>query len=83
VAAATTYAVQKDILKKGLEAARTSSSPRSTPMTRATKPPLPIYGNADYARGFDVVIHDECSAGVTELPVIDAVLAPHKDGIPA
>jgi len=29
-----------------------------------------------------VVIHDECSAGVTELPVIDAVLAPHKDGIP-
>ena len=30
---------------------------------KSTKPPLPIYGNPDYAKGYDLVIHDECAAG--------------------
>jgi hypothetical protein len=46
------------------------------------KPPLPIYGNPNYAAGYDVVIHDECSAGISDPAVIQGVLKPHQDGIP-
>jgi hypothetical protein len=76
------YAKQKDILKAGLEARANVVVDQIHSDDKGTKPPLPIYGNPDYAKGYDVVIHDECSAGVADLPVIDAVLAPHKDGIP-
>src|SRR5947207_13495960 len=72
------YAAQKDILKAGLEARANVVVDQIHTDDKSTKPPLPIYGNADYAKGYDVVIHDECSAGVADLPVIDAVLAPHR-----
>jgi hypothetical protein len=47
-----------------------------------TKPPLAIYGNPDYAKGYDVVIHDECAADVSDPAVIKGVLAPHRAGTP-
>jgi hypothetical protein len=50
---------------------------------KSTKPPLPIYGNPDYAKGYDVVVHDECSADISDPKVIADVLKPHVDGIPA
>jgi len=31
-----------------------------------------------YAKGYDLVIHDECSAGVNDQAVVEAVLAPHR-----
>ena len=44
----------------------------------------PVYDNPDWAKGFDVVVHDECSAGVVDVPFIEQrVLKPHKDGLPA
>ena len=76
------YAKQKDILKAGIEARANIVITQIHSDDKGTKPPLPIYGNADYAKGYDLVIHDECSAGIAELPVIDAVIAPHRDGIP-
>ncbi len=76
------YAAQKDILKAGLEKRANVVVDQIHTDDKSVKPPLPIYGNADYAKGYDLVIHDECSAGVTDLPVIDAVLAPHRAGIP-
>ena len=76
------YAKQKDILKKGLEARANVVVEQIHTDDKSTKPPLPIYGNADYAKGFDVVIHDECSADIKDPEVIQGVLAPHKDGTP-
>jgi hypothetical protein len=79
------YTKQKDILKKGLEArANVVVDQTHTEIPQgasATKPPLPIYGNADYAKGYDVVIHDECAADINDPAVIRAVLAPHAAGI--
>jgi hypothetical protein len=49
---------------------------------KSTKPPLPLYGNADYAKGYDLVIHDECSADIKDPAVIAGVLKPHQDGTP-
>ena len=91
------YAKQKDILKKGLEAranvvidiiwaSKMENNPDGTPRLvndGSTKPALSIYGNPDYAKGYDLVIHDECAADINDPAVIDGVLKPHQDGIPA
>ena len=85
------YATQKDILKKGVEA-RTNALVEviytaDYPMGAngkpdATKPKFAIYGNPEYAKGFDVVLHDECSAGISDPEIIKGVIKPHLDGIP-
>ena len=77
------YAAQKDILKKGIEARANVTVEQIHTDDKSTKPPLPIYGNPAYAKGFDVVIHDECSAGITDPAIIKGVIQPHLDGIPA
>ncbi len=77
------YTAQKDILKKGIEGRANVEVTIIYTADKSTKPPLPIYGNPDYAKGFDVVIHDECSADIKDPVVIDGVLKPHReDGIP-
>jgi hypothetical protein len=76
------YAKQKDILKEGLEARARVIVDQIHTDDKSTKPPLAILGNADYAKGYDAVIHDECSADISDPKVIAAVLAPHRQGIP-
>jgi hypothetical protein len=76
------YAAQKDILKKGLEERANVVVDIIYSDDTTTKPPLPIYGNADYASGYDLVIHDECAADVSDPKVVEAVLKPHRDGLP-
>ena len=76
------YGKQKDILKEGIEKRANAVVDIIYSEDRSTKPPLPIYGNPDYAKGYDVVIHDECAAGIDDPKVIEGVLAPHRAGIP-
>ena len=76
------YATQKEIIKKGLEARLNVDVTQIHTDDKSTKPPLPIYGNADYAKGYDLVIHDECAADIKDPAVIAAVIAPHKSGLP-
>lgn len=77
------YAKQKDILKKGIEERANVVIEQVHTDDNTTKPPLPIYGNPDYAKGFDLVIHDECAADVSDPATVEGVLKPHRDGIPA
>jgi hypothetical protein len=76
------YAKQKDLLKSGIEKRLNATVEHVHSDDKSTKPPLAIYGNPDYAKGFDLVIHDECSAGISDEKTITDVLAPHKNGIP-
>ena len=76
------YAKQKDILKHGLEARANVVVTQIHSDDTGTKPPLPIYGNPDYAKGYDVVIHDECAADINDPATIKGVLAPHHAGLP-
>jgi hypothetical protein len=76
------YGKQKDILKAGLEKRANVVVDIIYSEDRSTKPPLPIYGNPDYAKGYDLVIHDECAAGIDTQAVVEGVLAPHRAGIP-
>jgi hypothetical protein len=77
------YAAQKDILKKGLEERANVVVDISYSDDTSTHPPLPILGNPDYAKGYDLVIHDECAADINDPGVVENVLKPHReDGIP-
>ena len=77
------YAAQKDILKNGIEARANVVVDIAYSADRKTTTRFPHYENADWAKGYDVIIHDECSADVKDLPYVENVLAPHRAGLPA
>lgn len=76
------YANQKGILKNGIEARANAEVDVIFVADGSTKPKLPIYGNPDYAKGYDLVIHDECAADVSDSAIVEGVLKPHRDGLP-
>jgi type 1 glutamine amidotransferase len=48
-----------------------------------TRHQVSIYKQADWAKGYDVVVHDECFADVRDEQFIEGILKPHRDGVPA
>ena len=42
----------------------------------------PAYEKANWAKDFDIVVHDECTSGVTDASVINRILDPHRAGLP-
>src|SRR5882724_10845099 len=76
------YARQKDILKKGLEERSNVIVDQVHSDDTSTHPPLAILGSPDYAKGYDLVIHDECAADVSDPAKVEAVLKPHREGLP-
>jgi type 1 glutamine amidotransferase len=42
----------------------------------------PFYNDPDWYKGYDIVIHDECSAAVKDAEYIRRVIKPHADGLP-
>src|SRR4051794_10046239 len=76
------YAAQKDILKKGISARANVVIDQIHTDDASTHPPLTILGKPDYAAGYDLVIHDECAADISDQAKVEGVLRPHRDGIP-
>lgn len=76
------YARQKDILKKGLEERAYVLVDQVHSADSSTRPPLAIFGNAEYAQGYDLVIHDECAADISDPATVQLVLKPHREGVP-
>jgi type 1 glutamine amidotransferase len=81
------YAKQKDILSKGIsERAKVEVTIAYDPIhdiEQGQKHLNPIFEKADWAKGFDVVIHDECCSGVKDEAIIARILEPHRQGLPA
>jgi type 1 glutamine amidotransferase len=77
------YAKQKDILAAGIAARAHVQVTIAFDPDKSTGHLNPVYDHADWAKGFDVVIHDECTSGVKDLGVIDRILEPHRQGLPA
>lgn len=42
-----------------------------------------IYEKADWAKGYDVVVHNECYGFVNDAAFVERIAAPHKAGLPA
>jgi len=50
---------------------------------RGTKAQIPLYSKPDWAKGFDVVVHNECFADTTDHDYIRSITSAHKAGVPA
>ena len=44
---------------------------------------LPVYDSPDWAKGYDIVVHNECFADITDPAFIRKITAAHKSGPPA
>jgi type 1 glutamine amidotransferase len=80
------YAKQKDILAKGIaERANVEVTIAYDPGEKGVAPQgklNPVYNSDDWAKNFDVVIHDECTDAVTNPTIINRIMKPHKEGLP-
>jgi type 1 glutamine amidotransferase len=77
------YEKQKDIITKGVSGLANVSWTIAYDPDKGTKHKNPVYDNPEWYKGYDVVVHDECSADVKDKDVIEGVLKPHKEGMPA
>lgn len=77
------YAKQKEILKRGIESRVMVEVTLVHSSDSSTKARFDMYDSPDWAKGYDVVIHDECSADVKEMPYVDNILNAHKNGVAA
>jgi len=77
------YARQKEILKRGIESRAMVEVTLLHSDDRSTKARFDIYENPDWAKGYDVIIHDECSADVKDIPYVENILAAHRNGVAA
>jgi type 1 glutamine amidotransferase len=76
------YNAQKDVLTSGIsERANVVWTIAYDPDTGTTHK-NPIYDNPDWAKQFDVIVHDECTSDVKDKEVIAGILKPHKEGVP-
>jgi type 1 glutamine amidotransferase len=83
------YAMQPIILKEGLEARAhvevdyvVAVDAQGKP-DKSTKARFEKYEKPDWAKGYDVVVHDECSADVKDVDYVKNILAAHKAGVAA
>ena len=76
------YGKQKDLLKQGLEARAYVQVDQVHSTNTTTKARFDIYEKADWAKGYDVIIHDECTSDVKEMEYVQNILQAHKT-IPA
>jgi type 1 glutamine amidotransferase len=77
------YPKQKDILTKGIAARANVRWKIAYDTDSGTRHKNPVYDDADWAKDFDVIVHDECCSDVTDLEIIDGILRPHREGLPA
>lgn len=77
------YDKQTMSLKDGIEARLNAVVDVAYNPDKSTKATFEIYKSKDWAKDFDVIIHDECSADVTDPAYVANILNAHKAGVPA
>jgi type 1 glutamine amidotransferase len=77
------YPMQKDILVRGISERAYVEVVIAYDADTTTRHLNPVYKNPEWAAGFDVIIHDECSSDVKDVALIERILAPHRHGLPA
>ncbi len=77
------YENQKELLTRGLSHRANIQWTIAYDSNTSTGHKNPVYDQADWSKDFDVVVHDECSSDVNDMKVIETILQPHKNGLPA
>ena len=76
------YAKQHLILSQGIHARANVQVDVVWTDDKSVTPPLPLYDNPDWAKSYDIIIHDECAAGVKDMALVKRILDVHQS-IPA
>jgi hypothetical protein len=77
------YQRQQILLTKGISERAPVAWTIAYDPDSSTGHPNPVYLTPGWSAGYDVVVHDECSADVTLKAFVDTILAPHRKGLPA
>jgi type 1 glutamine amidotransferase len=77
------YETQKLLLAEGISARANVDIHIEHNLDKTTKATFEIYKNADWAKDYDVILHDECCSNVTDQPYVANILNAHKNGVPA
>lgn len=81
------YEKQKFILSEGLSARAnvefTIVHEETPDGKKGRDHKISIYNNPDWAKGYDVVLHNECFGAVTDVAFVERIAKPHFDGVPA
>ena len=77
------YKEQQKLLTEGISARANVQWTISYDPDTGTKHLNPWYDKENWADGFDVIVHDECSSDVKEIGVVQKILEPHQKGLPA
>jgi type 1 glutamine amidotransferase len=77
------YPKQKDILVEGISARANVVFQMAFDPAGVNNHANPVYDDPDWAKGFDVVVHDESVGKVTDLKLVERILKPHREGLPA
>jgi|UniRef100_UPI0037843F3E putative membrane-bound dehydrogenase-like protein len=72
------YAKQHEVIAKGIQSRANVQVDVIWTDDKSTNPPLPVYDKADWAKGYDVIIHDECAASMNNKETLTRILDAHK-----
>lgn len=76
------YAKQHLVLSQGIQSRANVQVDVIWTDDKGTNPPLPLYDKAGWAKGYDIIIHDECAASQNNKEVLTRILDAHQ-AIPA
>lgn len=77
------YPKQQKLLTEGISKRTAVEWTVSFDPDRGTTHLNPWYEKENWADGFDVVIHDECTSDVKDIRMVERILRPHREGLPA
>ena len=77
------YPAQAAIIKESVEAHLKAEVTVALSPSKKTNATFKVYESDDWAKGYDVIIHNECSANVTDKAYVKRILDAHRAGIPA
>ena len=72
------YAKQHEVIAKGIQSRANVQVDVIWTDDKGTNPPLPLYEKADWAKGYDIIIHDECAASMNNKETLTRILDAHK-----
>ena len=77
------YEAQKKIISEGLAQRASIKFDIVHEGGTSTDHKVSVYSNPNWAKGYDVIVHNECFASVNDEPFIKGIIKAHTDGVPA
>jgi len=77
------YKKQQELLTKGISGKANVQWAIAYDPDTGTKHLNPVYENEEWAKSYDVIVHDECCSDVKDIKMVERILKPHKDSLPA